>query len=44
VNVYDIFEKVFARKDQPSLLSNNINHPNNFGHWLYFRAFKNLKF
>lgn len=44
VNVYDIFEKVFARKDQPSLLSNNINHPNNFGHWLYFQAFKNLKF
>ena len=44
VNVYDIFEKVFARKDQPSLLSNNINHPNNFGHWLYFRAFKNLQF
>ena len=44
VNVYDIFEKVFARKDQPSLLSNNINHPNNFGHWLYFQAFKNLRF
>ncbi|MFM6970609.1 MAG: SGNH/GDSL hydrolase family protein [Sediminibacterium sp.] len=44
VNVYDIFEKVFARKDQPSLLSNNINHPNSFGHWLYFQAFKNLKF
>jgi hypothetical protein len=44
VNVYDIFEKVFARKDQPSLLCNNINHPNNFGHWLYFQAFKNLKF
>lgn len=44
VNVYDIFEKVFARKDQPSLLSNNINHPNDFGHWLYFQAFKNLKF
>ena len=44
VNVYDIFEKVFARKDQASLLSNNINHPNNFGHWLYFQAFKNLQF
>lgn len=42
VNVYDIFEKVFARKDQSSLLSNNINHPNNFGHWLYFQAFKLL--
>jgi acyl-CoA thioesterase-1 len=44
IDVYGIFEKVFARKDQPSLLSNNINHPNNFGHWLYFQAFKNLKF
>jgi len=44
VNVYDLFEKVFTRKDQPSLLSNNINHPNNFGHWLYFQAFKNLEF
>jgi hypothetical protein len=44
VDVYDIFEKVFARKDQPSLLANNINHPNNFGHWLYFQAFKSLKF
>jgi acyl-CoA thioesterase I len=44
VDVYGVYEKVFARKDQPSLLSNNINHPNNFGHWLYFRAFKNLKF
>ncbi len=44
VDVYDIFEKVFARKDQPSILSNNINHPNNFGHWLYFQAFKSLKF
>jgi hypothetical protein len=40
VDVYAIFEKVFARKDQPSLLSNNINHPNNFGHWLYFQTFK----
>lgn len=42
VDVYAIFEKVFARKDQSSLLSNNINHPNNFGHWLYFQAFKLL--
>ena len=44
VDVYAIFEKVFARKDQPSLLSNNINHPNNFGHWLYFQTFKCLQF
>lgn len=44
IDVYGVYEKVFARKDQPSLLANNINHPNNFGHWLYFSAFKNLKF
>ena len=44
VDVYSVYEKVFERKDQPSLLANNINHPNNFGHWLYFSAFKNLKF
>jgi hypothetical protein len=44
VDVYGVYEKVFARKNQPSLLSNNINHPNNFGHWLYLRAFMNLKF
>jgi hypothetical protein len=44
VDVYGVYEKVFERKDQPSLLANNINHPNNFGHWLYFSAFKNLKF
>jgi len=44
VDVYGVFEKVFARKDQPSLLANNINHPNNFGHWLYFKAFIALQF
>jgi hypothetical protein len=25
-------------------LGNNINHPNDYGHWLYFQAFKNIKF
>jgi len=44
VDVYGVYEKVFARKNQPSLLSNNINHPNNFGHWLYLRAFMNMGF
>jgi acyl-CoA thioesterase-1 len=44
VDVYGVYEKVFARKDQSSLLSNNINHPNNFGHWLYLRAFMNVVF
>jgi lysophospholipase L1-like esterase len=27
-----------ARKKPEDLLGNNINHPNDFGHWLYFRV------
>lgn len=37
-DVFGVWEKVLQRKDQPSMLANNINHPNNFGHWLYLRA------
>jgi hypothetical protein len=36
--------KVFKRKDQSSLLGNNINHPNDFGHWLYAQAFEAMHF
>lgn len=39
VNVFDTWAMVLQRKDQPSLLGNNINHPNDFGHWLYQQAF-----
>ena len=38
-DVYSIWNKVLKRKDAPSLLNNNINHPNNFGHWMYSQAF-----
>jgi lysophospholipase L1-like esterase len=44
VDVHGLWIKVLARKDQPSLLGNNINHPNDFGHWLYFQAFQSLKY
>ncbi len=37
-DVYDTWTKVLKRKDLPSLLGNNINHPNDFGHWLYLQA------
>jgi len=37
-DVYSVWMKVLARKDSPSLLGNNINHPNDFGHWLYLQA------
>ena len=44
VDVFNTFEKVFKRKGQSSILANNINHPNNYGHYLYFEAFKSIKF
>ncbi|HTL28448.1 MAG TPA: SGNH/GDSL hydrolase family protein [Tepidisphaeraceae bacterium] len=42
-DVYDLWMKVQARKDPPSLLGNNINHPNDFGHWLYLQALESLR-
>lgn len=43
-NVYDAWMKVAARKDISSMLGNNINHPSDFGHWLYFQALKSIGF
>lgn len=40
VDVYGTWSMVLQRKDQSSLLGNNINHPNDFGHWLYTQAFE----
>lgn len=40
VDVFSTWEMVLKRKDQSSLLGNNINHPNDFGHWLYEQAFE----
>jgi acyl-CoA thioesterase I len=39
-DVYGVWDKVLRRKDLPSLLGNNINHPNDFGHWLYYLALR----
>lgn len=44
VDVYSTWAKVFQIKDQASLLANNINHPNDFGHWLYLQAFEAMIF
>ena len=27
----------------PGVLANNINHPNDFGHWIYFRVLESLE-
>lgn len=43
-DVYSVWAKVLTRKDEPSLLGNNINHPNNFGHWLYLQALEAVQF
>ena len=43
-DVYSIWMKVLERKDLPSLLGNNINHPNDFGHWLYLEGLKSVNF
>jgi acyl-CoA thioesterase I len=42
-DVYSVWQVVLARKDYPSLLGNNINHPNDFGHWLYLQALEALE-
>ncbi|MCX5785430.1 MAG: GDSL-type esterase/lipase family protein [Elusimicrobia bacterium] len=44
VDVYTTWDMALRRKDQSSLLGNNINHPNDFGHWMYLQAFKAMKF
>ncbi len=37
-DVYGWWMSVAERKKPEDLLGNNINHPNDFGHWIYFRA------
>lgn len=44
VDVYNTWKLVLKRKDQSSLLGNNINHPNDFGHWLYEQSFEAVAF
>lgn len=43
-DVYAVWQKALTRKDLSSLLGNNINHPNDFGHWLYFMALNSVNF
>ena len=31
---------IAARKKPEDLLGNNINHPNDYGHWVYFRPWR----
>ena len=37
-DVYHYWMSLAARKKPEDLLANNINHPNDYGHWIYFQA------
>ena len=37
-DVYHLWMAAAARKKPEDLLANNINHPNDYGHWIYFQA------
>jgi lysophospholipase L1-like esterase len=37
-DVFDNWQSLAAGKKPEDLLGNNINHPNDFGHWIYFRV------
>ena len=37
-DVYHLWSQFAGKKKPEDLLGNNINHPNDFGHWLYFQA------
>jgi acyl-CoA thioesterase-1 len=41
-DVFDNWQTLAARKKPEDLLGNNINHPNDFGHWIYCRVFEEL--
>lgn len=41
-DVYRNWVALSARKKPEDLLANNINHPNDFGHWLYFAVLKGI--
>ncbi len=41
-DVFDNWQALAARKKPEDLLGNNINHPNDFGHWIYLQAFEEL--
>jgi len=41
-DVYHLWMSLTARKKSEDLLANNINHPNDFGHWIYFEALQSL--
>lgn len=42
-NVFDNWQDFSTQKQPEDLLANNANHPNDFGHWIYFQSLAALK-
>jgi len=42
-DVFNNWQAMAARKRPEDLLANNINHPNDFGHWIYYRVFAEME-
>jgi hypothetical protein len=42
MTVFDNWQSLAVRKKPEDLLGNNINHPNDFGHWIYYSVFAKL--
>lgn len=42
-DVFNNWQALAARKRPEDLLANNINHPNDFGHWIYYRVLASLE-
>ena len=41
-DVFRLWQQLSQRKKPEDLLANNINHPNDYGHWIYFQALQTL--
>jgi acyl-CoA thioesterase-1 len=41
-DVYGLWQELNQRKKPEDVLANNINHPNDYGHWIYLRALQTL--
>ena len=41
-DVFNLWQQLAKNKKPEDLLANNINHPNDFGHWIYFQALQSL--
>jgi len=41
-DVFGNWQSLGARKKPEDWLANNINHPNDFGHWIYFKVLEGL--